>query len=227
MNFEKKSCKCCNFPLENDFIIKNKIYFFCKNCNSIFLCDDFFLSPENQVNRYLLHNNTLEDINYKNYLEKFINRVLEFINLEKIDFLDYGSGPNPCLVELIKEKFFNFNKIDGWDLFFTRDFFPKENSYSLITCLEVAEHFENPQESFRHISSLLKKDGFLAIQTQFFECEEDITNTEKKFATWWYKEDTTHVTFYSKEGLISCCKSFGLKFLTQLDKNLVIFTKID
>ena len=67
----------------------------------------------------------------------------------------------------------------------------------------------------------------MAIQTQFFECEEDITNTEKKFATWWYKEDTTHVTFYSKEGLISCCKSFGLKFLTQLDKNLVIFTKID
>ncbi len=227
MFFEKILCKCCNSLLEKQFCVKISKYNFCDNCKSVFLDDNFFLSSENQKDRYLLHNNSLDDFGYKNYLEKFFEQVLSVAKIKNHTFLDYGSGPNPCLVELVKEKYPEFLVVEGWDLFFTKDFVPKENFYSLITCLEVAEHFENPKESFLHIKSLLKDDGILAVQTQIFYSEDDFEKTSKKFATWWYKEDTTHVTFYSKEGLIACCESAGLKFIKEINKNLFVFTKKD
>lgn len=227
MKNEKKFCKCCNSFLDEVILVKDKKYNFCTNCKSVFLNSEFYLSSENQKDRYLLHNNTLEDAGYKNYLEKFFEDVLTVSKIKNHTYLDYGSGPNPCLVDLVKQKYPDFEQIDAWDLFFTKDFTPKDNSYSLITCLEVAEHFENPTESFLHIKSLLKNDGILALQTQIFYPEDDFVKTSKKFATWWYKEDTTHVTFYSKEGLINCCKNCGLEFLTQINKNLLVFTKKD
>ena len=227
MKIEKKFCKCCNSLLNEVILVKDKKYHFCSNCNSVFLDSEFYLTSENQKDRYLLHNNTLEDAGYKKYLEKFFDEVISFAKSKNHTYLDYGSGPNPCLVELVKQKYSDFEQIDAWDLFFTKDFTPKEDFYSLITCLEVAEHFENPIESFLHIKSLLKKDGLLAVQTQIFYPEDDFEKTSKKFATWWYKEDTTHVTFYSKEGLINCCKNCGLEFLTQINKNLLVFTKKD
>ena len=52
-----------------------------------------------------------------------------------------------------------------------------------VSLVEVAEHFENPEESFKHIKSLLKKDGILAVQTQIFYPEEDFEKTSKKFLT--------------------------------------------
>lgn len=227
MFFDKKFCKCCKSQIKSQFCVKNKMYHYCDFCKSVFLDNEFLLSEQNQLDRYLLHNNTLENIGYKKYLQKFLDEVMSVAELKNHFYLDYGSGPNPCLVELVKEKYPNFSSIEGWDLYFTKDFSPKENFYSLITCLEVAEHFENPEESFKHINSLLKKGGFLAIQTQLFVSESEFEKTEKKFATWWYKEDTTHVTFYSKEGLIACCTNAGLEFVQQIDKNLLIFTKKD
>lgn len=225
MFFEKKFCKCCKSQINSQFCVKNKKYHYCDFCKSVFLDNEFFLSKENQVDRYLLHNNTLDDFGYKTYLDNFLQQVLSFSNFENHTFLDYGSGPNPCLIELVKEKYTNFKVIEGWDLYFTKDFTPRENFYSLITCLEVAEHFEVPEESFKHIFSLLKKGGFLAVQTQLFVSETEFEKTEKKFATWWYKDDTTHVTFYSKEGIITCCANAGLEFVQQIDKNLLVFTK--
>jgi pseudouridine kinase len=227
MFFEKILCKCCNSQINSQFCVKDKKYYYCDFCKSVFLSEEFLLSEENQLDRYLLHNNTLEDNGYKTYLEKFFEEVLSATKEKNHTYLDYGSGPNPCLVELVKQKYCDFEVIEGWDLFFTKDFTPKENFYSLITCLEVAEHFENPIESFKHIYSLLKTGGILAVQTQIFYSEDDFEKTSKKFATWWYKEDTTHVTFYSKEGLITCCKNAGLEFIQQVDKNLLIFTKKD
>ena len=70
MKIEKKFCKCCNSLLEQNIFVKDKKYHFCNNCNSVFLNEEFYLTSENQKDRYLLHNNTLEDeISEEEYYE--------------------------------------------------------------------------------------------------------------------------------------------------------------
>ena len=78
MKIEKKFCKCCNSLLNEVILVKDKKYHFCSNCNSVFLDSEFYLTSENQKDRYLLHNNTLEDAGYKKYLEKFFDEVISF-----------------------------------------------------------------------------------------------------------------------------------------------------
>ena len=49
------------------------------------------LTSENQKDRYLLHNNTLEDIGYKKYLENIANykKLIEENNNIDIDYIKY------------------------------------------------------------------------------------------------------------------------------------------
>ena len=60
MKNEKKFCKCCNSFFNEVILVKDKKYHFCSNCNSVFLDSEFYLTSENQKDRYLLHNNTLD-----------------------------------------------------------------------------------------------------------------------------------------------------------------------
>lgn len=217
-------CKCCNSQNLNCLNIQKK-YYFCNDCHSAFLSEDDFVSEEKEIERYSLHNNDLTDNGYKTYLEKFYQKIIEFTG-NKGNYLDYGSGPNPCLVQLIREdkQFNEFEVIDAWDLFYTPNFIPKKQNYDVISCLEVAEHFKNPIEDLSNIYSLLKKQGKLILQTQFINCDnfQDFTNF---FIKWWYKEDCTHVLFYSKKGIELCAKEVGFSVLPSNEKNIVVFQK--
>ncbi|MCR4789868.1 MAG: class I SAM-dependent methyltransferase [Treponemataceae bacterium] len=223
MIFQKK-CPLCSGPLSS-FEVKNKVYDFCHECSSVFLNLSFYLDDESEKLRYEKHNNSLLDSGYKTYLEKFLTTAIKLSEIEqteRLDYLDYGSGPEPCLCQLVREKKL-FNSTWAYDKFFTDSSSIENRLYDFITCLEVAEHFEDPAVSFEHISSLLKKGGFLALQTQFLE-ERSFEEQIKFFISWWYKEDSTHRIFYTKKGLITLCRQFGLEFFAE-SKNLVIFIK--
>ena len=253
MFFSKKDensenfCRICGCKSENEVFESGKRHFLlCSECGSVSLLSEFFIPPEKQKERYELHNNTLEDEGYRKYLERFFALALRLAgfaveykplgfeahsgeknikSLEECAYLDYGSGPNPCLAELVRKKGI-FKSVDIYDLFFAPELpFPNgdenhgsENhcgqkhsgDFDFITCLEVAEHFENPHASFEHIASLLKDDGLLVVQTQTIDRTRF---TAEDFCHWWYKEDTTHVSFYTKEGLVKCASIAGLRFI--------------
>ena len=233
MFFEKK-CKICGFSsVSEEKIIScsGRNFYFCPNCASIFANSASYLDSASQRQRYLLHNNSLDDEGYKTYLGNFFDAALklsigkkeltpqDFEFFSGWDYLDYGSGPVPCLTELVKEKKI-FRTVQSYDLFFTEKL-PSGSKFDFITCLEVAEHFENPLQDFTKIAELLKNGGILALQTQFLE-EREFEEQKKFFEKWWYKEDSTHVVFYTKKGLEECAKSCGLR-LVATEKNLVVF----
>jgi len=212
MKFLKK-CPICTFSTPNDLknyiTIADRTYFKCPNCKSITLLEEFYLDLKSQKERYLLHNNSLEDEGYKSYLEKFLTTSIDFFNefgncaTKDAFYLDFGSGPEPCLFNLVLLKGI-FKKAFAYDLFFAPDL--PDEKVDFITCLEVAEHFENPVESFCQISSLLKTGGIVSVQTQILRENID-------FEKWWYRQDSTHVCFYTEEGLFQCAKKAGLSFL--------------
>lgn len=225
----KKECVFCNSTEITSYKIKNRDYFFCNDCGGISVNPLNFVSEQKQKERYSFHNNTLENVGYRRFLESFINPVLSFINKnkkeEKGNFFDFGSGPQPCLCFLLDElkntgKIRADTQIYYWDKYFSDKKTIVPCDY--VTCLEVVEHFEHPQESFVDLANCAKDDGYIFVGTMI------LTNDLKKienFAYWWYKEDCTHVSFYSLESICCCAKKAGLNFIEKLNDRIVVFQK--
>ena len=64
--------------------------------------------------------------------------------------------------------------------------------YDFITATEVVEHLHRPAEELERLWTLLAPGGWLGVMTK-----RVIGPTE--FATWHYKDDPTHVCFFSNE----------------------------
>lgn len=100
--------------------------------------------------------------------------------------LDYGSGPNPVLVELLQRRGY---RAVGYDPLFAPDTDLSE-PFDAILAVEVFEHFAAPAREIKRITSLLRPGGRLIIHTL-------LHRGPNSFGDWWYARDLTHVTFYS------------------------------
>ena len=193
------------------------------------------LMPEKQKERYLKHNNSIQNEGYVAFLESFIKPVLSFVQsncgvtsacggyIQRI--LDYGSGPEPVLVELLnrykKTGLLNEKcEIRGWDPFFAPDTLFFEGGADLVTCLEVAEHFESPQEDFEKLASCVRDGGFLAVGTMLLP-----SGGTDAFKGWWYRSDMTHTSFYSEEALRQVAAKTALVWVTSLNDRTFLFRK--
>ncbi|MGI5174162.1 class I SAM-dependent methyltransferase [Treponema sp. OMZ 840] len=185
-----------------------------RGCGGIFVHPDCFISAEAQKKRYLLHNNSLADKGYRSFLADFADTALFYI--KKLlgrpphTVFDYGCG-NGALVELLASYTRSGllpedTEIRGWDPFFAPgvQFFP--GGADAVLCLEVAEHFESPHEGFAGLARACKAGGILAVHTLFAPDNVD------DFKSWWYKEDPTHVSFYTQKALELCAKRAGFEY---------------
>ena len=218
-------CPFCNSSNIYSIKEKKKIFWRCNYCHGIFLDSQFFLKPSEQKKRYDCHNNNVTDSGYRKFLEDFIFPVFLYIKNPIATVLDFGCGPcdesgisnlNQVVIDSIQS-----HKIElvQWDPYF----YPDENSlkkqYDLVFCLEVAEHFENPEEGFCNLSRVCKAGGFVAIGTML------VPDTDTTFKKWWYKNDSTHVAFYSLPALKACASKAGLELVAILTKRCFLFIK--
>ncbi|MCR4714738.1 MAG: class I SAM-dependent methyltransferase [Treponemataceae bacterium] len=228
MNYKCFFCEKENTEL---FFVKKTGYFRCSDCGGFFMMPESRLMHEKQKERYLKHNNTIENKGYVEFLESFIKPVLHYVSnckngLSAITaILDYGSGPEPVLVELLesyrdKGVISRECEIRGWDPFFAPDTKLFENGAELVTCLEVVEHFESPDEDFSKLASCVKSGGILAVGTMLVP-----SGGEEAFKNWWYRSDATHVSFYTEDSLRSVAGRHGLSYLTRLSDRVFVFKK--
>ena len=182
-----RNCWLCGGLNLNYLETEKAGYYFCQDCELIFLKKEAIVSREEEKARYEEHDNSHDNIGYVTMFEKFIEKVIIPNDHGINSVLDFGCGPVPVLADLLKERGY---KVDIYDPFF----FPKKNydnqSYDLITSTEVFEHLHNPVGEIKKLYSCLGKGGFLAIMTSFHPGPE-------KFVDWWYKWDPTHVVFYN------------------------------
>lgn len=254
-----RRCKFCGanegfiFPLRTKKI--NLEYYRCGICGGISLSEKNYLSIEEQIARYKLHQNKLEDLGYTRFLCEFIVKTFSFLpNYDRGIILDYGSGPTPSLIRLLhlvskkQETRCDFDKkidsigdyvtylsntlpvlpstnsIIGWDPFFASDTILEQGMASLVLCLEVAEHFENPLQGFTGLANACSVGGYVAVGT--LPMPDDMSIPEG-FKGWWYKDDKTHVSFYTEKAMISCGKMCGLKYLGKASPRIFIFQKLE
>ena len=178
--------------------------YICSHCDLLF--KDKYLAPAEEQARYEKHNNDLEDPRYLNYLDQLWSLRPDDVEFKTV--LDFGCGPTRGLEKLAKEYC-----VDSYDSYF----YPLElKKYDLVFCCEVVEHFNRPKVSWKTLSSVTK--NILLLRTELY--------TQAEYKNWYYKDDPTHVCFYSYKTLELMEEWFGLKLLDSKDDNKFIFKKL-
>ena len=192
---------------------KSKKYYKCPTCLGILLCESHYLNAEKEKNRYDKHSDNIEDKGYKKFVSPIINAVQKEYSPSD-NGLDYGCGNSAIIQQLLNNEGYTVN---GYDPFY----FPQKKvlnkQYNYITCCEVVEHFYTPRKEFQRLNSLLKKGGKLYLKTNLF-------NETINFKKWWYKNDATHVFFYTKETMEYIKTHFGFKSVI-FESNHIEFSK--
>lgn len=185
----------------------------CSVCGLIHLIPEQRLSSAEERARYLLHQNSPNDSEYRAFLDRLLVPLAALLS-PGVQGLDYGCGPGPTVSVMMRERGFAMNE---YDPFFTADESVLKQQYDFITCTETAEHFFSPKEEFERLDSLLKPGGHLGVMTAVYE-------QKPAFREWYYAKDPTHVSIYTPQTIRWIADRYGWSFSMAAD-NAVIFCK--
>lgn len=203
---------CNNWDVEFFAEDKHKRYQHCASCDMIFVEPDFLPGFATEKQRYLQHQNNPEDKKYVDFLSRIIEPLSDLVE-DKASGLDFGCGPEPVLAKLLQNRGFD---MQVYDPIFVPDESVLNRNYDFVITTEVVEHLHNPGKVFNQIFQLLKPDAPLAVMTKLFTADID-------FESWHYKNDLTHVCFYSIKTMNWIATRFNRKLNIVLP-DLVFFT---
>jgi 2-polyprenyl-3-methyl-5-hydroxy-6-metoxy-1,4-benzoquinol methylase len=163
-----------------------------------------------EKSRYEEHDNNVFDPGYRGFVEPIVDAVCDDFTAESKG-LDFGAGTGPVISKMLAERGF---EIFQYDPFFHPDESLLSFQYDYIVCCEVVEHFHNPHREFRLLRSLLSEGGRLY-------CKTSLLREEREFDSWHYKDDPTHVFFYSLQSFEFIRDFFGFKSL-EVHRNMVV-----
>lgn len=164
-------------------------YYRCVQCHLVFVPQMFYLSPEAEKAEYDKHNNDTVDEGYRRFLNRLWSQLKPcLVSGGKV--LEFGCGPGPLLSQMIQEDGF---EVSLYDHFYYPDKGVLTNTlYDGVTSTEVIEHLHNPKQVFELWLSLIKPKGYIGIMTK-------LVSNQDAFTRWHYKNDLTHVCFFSRE----------------------------
>ena len=207
-------CLLCHSESTASFFEGNTQSFYsCSQCGTVFRHPSNFISASEEKARYLTHNNDVNDPRYRQFVSPITERVMEDFNSTSLG-LDFGAGTGPVITEILTNKGYRLNL---YDPFFHPDVSVLNETYDFIVCCEVIEHFKKPQKEFSLLKRLLKPDGKLYCMTHLL-CEP------RDFGNWYYKDDPTHVIFYSEENLKWIRDNLGYSEV-KIDDRLIVFSR--
>ncbi|MEX0994621.1 MAG: class I SAM-dependent methyltransferase [Balneolaceae bacterium] len=187
-----KSEKVSHFCRDNDSRLGRwRDFYRCSQCLLIFADPNHRLSEKQELERYELHENDPADPDYRKFLAQAFDPLQEKLAPGSYG-LDFGSGPGPTLSVMLEEA---GHHVDLYDIFFADNRKVFDRRYDFITSTETAEHLFRPRFEFDRLWGCLKPGGWLAIMTRLASSDPN----PEQFLNWHYKNDDTHVVFYTRE----------------------------
>lgn len=206
-------CKLCNGRTKDFGIFQNREFVQCLVCQSVQVLPDYYLSPAAEKQRYLLHHNDIHDSGYLHFVKPLLQKITQDQDINH-SALDYGCGTGPIIASELSKIGFTINL---YDPYFKNDKKVLEQKYDFIICCEVMEHFQEPNYNFSLLSKLLHPNGKIYCKTSLFEPNSD-------FNGWHYKNDKTHVFFYTEESLRWITAHLNFTSVC-IEPEAIIFTK--
>ncbi len=202
-----KSCSVCGEYnlIEIDNLKSQQVYRRCNNCEFVQIDEGFFLDSESERERYELHENSREDAGYVRWLGDFLDFTFKGETRTDQKILDFGSGPEPVMAEILKAR--------GFDVYLEDIYFApgrREGKFDIITSVEVFEHLKNPLDALLDLAGRLGPGGSICISTEF------LPSDLRQFPNWHYRSDATHISFFSSKTLMMMARKAGLE-LTEHD----------
>lgn len=190
-------------------------FYRCHCCDAVSVPRELHLSESAEVDRYGLHDNSESNSGYRNYLTKVADSVASLVDdMGSRRVLDYGAGDDAVLTKILAEQGVNCTAYDP-------NYKPLaefSGEYGLIIACESAEHFRDPHEEFLRINEHLESGGYLYIRTEMLE-------SAPYFSGWWYKNDPTHIFFYSEQTMKFIAEQFNWELVSCDRKNTTLFRK--
>lgn len=210
------SCPLCSSK-ENTLYSQDKTgeYRLCSVCSLVYVLEAYYLDEKAEKTRYDLHTNSSEDAGYRKYLTRVSDPVIKRLK-KGAHGLDFGSGPGPTLSLIFKDAGFDMRI---YDHFYAKHEEVLELKYDFITATEVVEHLYEPKVVLDKLWSLLDSNGLFCLLTQVYPDQE-------AFSSWYYKNDPTHVCFFSLKTFSWLEKQYKAEFEV-IGKDLFIFKKVD
>lgn len=182
-----KYCPLCDSQQLDDFHQdKFRRYVRCRQCDLVSVPDDYLLSAEQEKAIYDQHQNDAADLGYRRFLSRAWQPLLAYID-GSMQGLDFGCGPGPTISEMAKEKGINMS---NYDLYYFNEPQLLTRRYDFITMTEVIEHVADAKQLIAQLDSVMASGSVIAIMTKR-------AKDEAAFAGWHYKNDLTHIRFYS------------------------------
>lgn len=175
-------------------------YLRCPRCRLIHVPAHQHLSPAAERAEYDRHRNDVHDPGYR----RFLGRILPPLRARRpppAQGLDFGCGPGPALVTLLREAGY---AMAAYDPFYAPDARLLARDYDFITATEVVEHLARPGETLGRLWGCLRPGGVLAIMTQR-------AREAWRFPTWHYVRDPTHVAFFSADTFRWLARRWGAR----------------
>jgi SAM-dependent methyltransferase len=191
-------------------------YELCQSCGYIQLLEDYLPSALNERSRYLLHKNDPQDPGYRAWLVSFVDAALYPYAERGCAVLDFGSGPSPALRGILEERAYGYM---AYDPFFAPGGEWRMRSWQAIVVHEVAEHLRFPGAVFAELAGLLEPGGIVALRTRF------PPESPEAFLSWRYRQDSTHIGFFSKACLKARGEALGLRLVYEDSEDTLSFKK--
>lgn len=194
---------------------KKRQYWRCPVCQFIYADPAARLDATAEVSIYQQHQNDPADVRYRAFLNKLAAPLLQRLASTGLQGLDFGSGPGPTLSLMLREA---GQQMAIFDPYFANNPDVLLQQYDFICATEVIEHFYQPAREWQLWLELLKPGGWLGLMTK-------MTDRVADFSQWHYKNDPTHVGFFSRDTFAYLATRDGFS-LEIIEPDVILMQKI-
>lgn len=210
------NCPLCGGTKTKPFYHDRRREFFqCLECDLVFVPPEFHLSAAAEKKRYDHHNHSVDDSGYRTFLTRLFQPLENKLPTGACG-LDFGCGQTPTLSVLFEEAEFPCR---NYDLYYANDPSVLETQYDFLTCSETMEHMLHPGEEFTRFVQLIRPGGWIGLMTQLRD------EAAVPFEQWFYKDDKTHICFFSKQSFQWLETSHALHIEFHSD-SVILFQKL-